>query len=281
MENTAPRPFTAIVNGTTIYGLEAGSSVHQAILFLHGYPQTGKTFEKVMTLLQNEYYMLAIDLPGIGRSQEITGTDKKTIAAFVQQLLNDLNLNNPVVAGHDIGGMVTFSLLQHFPPPVSKAIIMNTAVPGVEPWEAVKRNPYIWHFAFYAVPGLPEQLIDGKQRALFDYFYDTLAARKTMITEEHRQLYAEAYKNNAALKTSLGWYRTFPQDEKDNAAIKNINIPVLYLRGDKDPGKMEDYLYGLKKHGLAGVTGKQVANSGHFAPEEAPEAVATLIREFL
>lgn len=269
------------VNGITVHGMEAGDKNNRAILFLHGYPQTWLAFKELMTLLQQEYYVLAIDLPGIGGSGEISGTDKKTIAAFVRDLLLQLRLKDPVVAGHDVGGMVAFSLLKFFPGVVSKAIIMNTAIPGVEPWEAVKRNPYIWHFAFYAVPGLPELLIDGKQRALFDYFYDTLAADKKGIPEENRRLYAAAYAKNGALRTSLGWYRSFPQDEKDNAPVQPAGIPVLYLRGEKDPGKIDAYLSGLQKNGLSAITGKLVAGSGHFSPEEAPAEVAKYIREFI
>jgi hypothetical protein len=33
----------------------------------------------------------------------------------------------------------------------------------VAPWEEVKRNPYIWHFAFFAIPELPEKAFSGKQ----------------------------------------------------------------------------------------------------------------------
>jgi hypothetical protein len=40
---------------------------------------------------------------------------------------------------------------------------MNVVVPGVDHWSEVKRNPNIWHFAFHAVPELPEKLVQGKE----------------------------------------------------------------------------------------------------------------------
>lgn len=106
--------------------------------------------------------------------------------------------------------MVTYAMLRYFPDRLSSAVIVGTVIPGVDPWEEVRRNPYIWHFAFYAVPRLPEILADGRQSPLFNYFYDTLCHRKNAIAEEKRDLYVRAYENPASLSTGFDWYRAFP-----------------------------------------------------------------------
>lgn len=162
-----------------------------------------------------------------------------------------------------------------------KAVIMCTAIPGVSPWEEVKRNPHIWHFAFFSVPGLPEQLISRKQRILFDYFYDTISADGHAINVEKRERYTAAYSSSEALRTSLEWYRSFPEDEAGNARNIACNTPVLYLRGTKEPGNIDDYTDGLKRSGLLNIRSKLIADSGHFAPEEQPEAVAKAIDDFI
>jgi hypothetical protein len=51
----------------------------------------------------------------------------------------------------------------------------------VAPWDAVERNPHIWHFAFHAVPELPEKLVAGNERAYFDFFYDAIARQATSM----------------------------------------------------------------------------------------------------
>lgn len=38
-----------------------------------------------------------------------------------------------------------------------RAVIMDVPVPGVDPWDDFVRQPFLWHFALHAVPGLPEQ----------------------------------------------------------------------------------------------------------------------------
>jgi pimeloyl-ACP methyl ester carboxylesterase len=269
------------VSGTSIHVATAGDPVNPSILFLHGYPENWAAFEGVMYILKDKYYVLAIDLPGIGNSEPIPSSDKQAMAGFINQVIQALELEKTVLAGHDIGGMVTYSFIKHFPEKLSKAIIMDTVIPGVAPWEEVKRNPHVWHFAFYAVPDLPETLTAGKQRMLFDYFYDTLSYNKQAIGRDKRNVYAHAYETPVALKTGFDWYRAFPNDEKDNAANIPADVPVLYLRGEKESGNIQDYVLGLQKSGLRNLSSKLIAASGHFAPEEKPELVAEVIREFV
>jgi pimeloyl-ACP methyl ester carboxylesterase len=44
---------------------------------------------------------------------------------------------------------------------------------------------------------------------------------------------------------------------------------------------IDEYIAGYEKGGLTNVTGKTIADCGHFAPEEQPQAVWQLISAFL
>jgi pimeloyl-ACP methyl ester carboxylesterase len=267
--------------GTSVHVVVDGNPANQPILFLHGYPENWAAFENVMQLLKDNYYVLAIDLPGIGKSEPIHSGNKYPMADFINQLIQALELERIVLAGHDIGGMTTYAFIKHFPEKLLKAVIMDTVIPGVSPWEEVRRNPYIWHFALYAVPELPETLAAGKQRVIFDYFYNTLSYNKQAIDEHRRNEYAHAYETQVALKTSFDWYRAFPHDEKDNSVNVPVDVPVLYLRGEKESGNMQDYVTGLQKSGLHDLSSKLIAASGHFSPEEQPQLVAEAIQDFV
>jgi len=188
------------------------------------------------------------------------------------------------LVGHDIGGQVAYAYLRAHPHELQRAVLMNIAIPGVEPWSALKKNPGIWHFAFHAIPHLPELLVADRQAPYFDYFYDTIAASPDAVDEKARRTYADAYARSEALHTGFEWYRAFAQDEKDNLEVRNelVRIPVLYLRGEKDPGLgLDAYVDGLRGSGLCNVSGRVIPNSGHFAPDEQPEHVAATLREFV
>ncbi|WP_461111461.1 alpha/beta fold hydrolase [Spirosoma jeollabukense] len=272
-----------LVDGVSLHVVTAGEAAKPAILFLHGFPENWQAFRHVMTGLSDEFYTIAIDLPGIGSSGKIESNDKRTIARYVKGVIDALKVKDVTLVGHDAGGMVTYAYLHAYPNELAKAVIMNVVIPGIDPWETVKNNPRIWHFAFHAIPELPEALITGSQRVYFDYYYNTITAQPDRIDEQTRNSYAEAYSSPDALHTGFEWYRTFPQDEKDNARTKGnqISIPILYLREDREYGNIDDYLKSFRESGLVNVQGKLLTGSGHFAPEEVSEDVVNSLKTFM
>jgi pimeloyl-ACP methyl ester carboxylesterase len=255
------------------YGVtEAGEPGDPAVVFLHGWPQSSRAWDAVMPLaVADGIHAVAVDLPGIGGSANAaTDGTKAELARAVHDLVFALQLEDVVLVGHDIGGMVAYSYLRAYAD-LRAAVIMNVAVPGVEPWPRVLANPHIWHFGFHQVPDLPEKLIAGNERTYLDYFYDTLAARPEAITDEDRAAYAETYANPAASTAGLDWYRAFPADaEHHEAQAGPIETPLLYLRGEEEPGSLETFADGFRRAGVSDLGAALIPGAGHFAPEEAP-----------
>jgi pimeloyl-ACP methyl ester carboxylesterase len=182
--------------------------------------------------------------------------------------------------GQDVGGMIAYSYLRAFQD-LTRAVIMDVVVPGVGPWEEVLRNPYIWHFAFHSIPGLPERLVQGRQHEYFGFFYDVLSADPAKIPPEARADYVQAYSSDAALTAGFSWYRAFAQDAVANKqASHDVATPVLYLRGEKESGQIADYLNGFQAAGLTQLTHGLVPGAGHFTQDEAPAETWRLIASF-
>ncbi|WP_431209283.1 alpha/beta fold hydrolase [Puia sp. P3] len=269
------------LNNTDIHLVEGGQPGTPPILFLHGYPESWIAFTDTMLRLKEKYHVMAIDLPGIGLSRGDVPGDKTSLAALIDSLLEQLQLAPVTIVGHDVGGMIAYSVLRHFPRHITRAVVIGTAIPGVDPWEEVKRNPYIWHFAFYSIPHLPETLATGRTRPLFDYFFDTLCYNKNAIVESSRDHYVKAYNQPGSLTVAFNWYRAFPQDERDNNGLPPATIPLLYIRGEKDTGRIEDYAAGLRKNGVCNLSTALISRSGHFVPEENPVELAQAIDQFM
>ncbi len=271
--------------GVPVHVVEGGAPGAPAVLFLHGWPESWAAFERIMDLLRDRAHVVAIDLPGIGGSATPPPSgDKRTLARHVRGVIAALGLEQVSLVGHDVGGQIVYAFLHAFPGALRRAGIMNVAVPGVAPWLDIKRNPAIWHFGFHAIPGLPETLVQGRQADYFGYFYDRLSATPGGVPPEARARYAEAYARPDALRAGFDWYRGFPEDERNNIAVERqtVDTPVLYLRGSKDPGLgLDRYLEGLRHGGLRDVRGAEIADCGHFAPDEQPQAVAETLGRFL
>jgi pimeloyl-ACP methyl ester carboxylesterase len=175
--------------------------------------------------------------------------------------------------------MAAYAYLRRYE--AARVVIMNTAIPGVAPWDAVIASPTIWHFGLHAVPGLPETLVRGRQAEYFDHFYDVLSADPSRITPDARAAHAAAYGTDASLTAGFDLYRAFAQDAEDNAALTGpVTTPVLYLRGDGEGGDIAAYAEGFRKAGAANLTTATIRDTGHFSQEEQPAAVWAEIHAF-
>jgi len=266
-------------SGGQIHLVESGDPTGPPVLLLHGWPQSAHAWRRVMRLAGGRR-VLAIDLPGIGASTgAATHGTKRGLAAAVHEIVLALDLRSLTLVGHDIGGMVVFAYLRSHGAGLSRAVIMDTVIPGVAPWDQVRAHPRIWHFAFHTVADLPERLVQSRQRPYFDYFYDTLSPDPATITDAARTAYAAAYRSSGALTAGFDWYRSFDQDAADNADRTTTDTPVRYLRGDQEGGDIEAYATGLRASGLTNVTTTVVTGAGHFTPEDAPGQVWAAITD--
>jgi len=261
--------------------LSAGDRNKPALVLLHGWPQSKDVWDAVIDDLASDHFVLAFDLPEIGDSRGAPrSAEKKELARIVLGAAEQAGARSIVVAGFDVGGMVAYAAARDHAQRIAGAVIMNTVLPGLDPWDAVLADPRVWHFAFHKIPALPELLVAGHQRAYFDFFTEVLVGNKPAVTERHRSAFARAYERPEALAAGFDWYRALAADAERNRQRKDIDVPLLYLRGDADGGSPDKYLPALKDAGAKRVTGGVLPRSGEVAPLEAPEALTRALRTF-
>lgn len=264
--------------------VSGGTPGASTLLFLHGWPQDWSAFDSLMTLAAESARVVAIDLPGVGRSHFCNPPSRKhALAAEIRGLVQKLGLEGITVVGHDVGGQIAYSYLRQFSSEITAVVIMDVVIPGIDPWDEVLHNPHIWHFAFHNVPHLPERLVIGKQAEYFDFFFNAIAASSSGVTNKARHRYVEAYREASALKAGFDWYRAFRHDAEDNVSYKGraLQTPVLLIRGDRESGKISKYVDGLRKSGVTNVSGVLIPDAGHFSAEEQPEAAWRAIASFI
>ena len=273
------------VRDAHVHVVEAGDPDARPFVFLHGWPESSRTWEPLMTVAAGQVRAIAIDLPGIGESTgAATDGSKGRLADTVHQLLSALGVTGVTLVGHDIGGMVVYAYLRAYHD-LAQAVIMDVPVPGVAPWEEFVREPYLWHFALHSIADLPERLVQGRQEEYFDYFYTVLSADPAKITSEARRAYVAAYATGSALTAGFNWYRAFHHDVSDNRRASegpHVTTPLLYMRGEQERGgDINTYLEGLRGAGVTHVEPGIVPGAGHFTQEEAPGETWRLIARFV
>jgi pimeloyl-ACP methyl ester carboxylesterase len=251
------------------------------VVLLHGWGQNWYMWRHVMPkLVAQGYTVIAPDLRGIGDSgKPVGGYDKKTVATDIKSLVDQLNLGQVHIVGHDVGGMVAYSYAAQFQSSVRSLTIVDVPLPGIPPWDAIVANPRTWHFRFYANRDLAESLIAGREKTYFAWFYNSEAVNPAGIDEETLDVYARSYATPGALRGGFEHYRAFEQDAKDNSvfAKTKLTIPVLGVGGAGSFGPIiEQHL----KHVAENVRSVSIEGSGHWVADERPAELIEALSKF-
>lgn len=262
----------------------AGSRV---VVLLHGFPQTWWEWRHVMPLLVDAgFRVIALDYRGAGRSwRPRDGYDKRTMALDLERLLREHLMIEERVAlvGHDIGLMVAYAYAQAYRDAVSHLAIIDAPIPGTAVFERVRANPRVWHFAFHNARDIAEALVIGRERLYLQAFFDARIFNPSAIDERDVDLYTAAYSSPGAMRAAFELYRAFEQDGRDNHEALRQNgklaIPVLATWGAiSNSGPL---LRDMMEDVATDVTGVEIAQAGHWIPEENPSALTAALLDLL
>ena len=269
---------TAEINGVKLHYITAGHGA--PLILLHGYAETSLMWKPIIPVLAERFTVIAPDLPGIGDSDiPAHGLDMKSAAISIHDLAKSLGVQKAEVVGHDIGLMVAYAYAAQFASEVTKLVLMDAFLPGVEGWEAVYNNPNIWHFRFNGPT--PEALVQGRERTYFEYFWNDFAADKThSIPEADRKAYTAAYARPGRMHAGWAYFVSFQQAAKDFAQLSQTKLPmpVLTIGGEKSLGEA---LGQQTKLVATDVTVVVLKDTGHWVVEERPKETTEALQKFL
>lgn len=253
-------------------------STGSPVVLLHGWPQTWFCWRHVIPLLAERHTVIAPDLRGLGDSSgPASGYDKKTLAADVHRLMrHELGAGEPFsVVGHDWGGATAYSLAAHHPEEVTALAVVDVTVPGAG-GTPINQGGRRWHHGFHRTPGLPEELVAGREEIYLGWFYRTFGARSDALSAEDVAEYVRTYRRAEALHAGFELYRATDQDVADNQAVARggpLTIPVLAVGGTGGWGRGSEVAESLRTV-ATDVREVLVDDAGHWIPEEQPEVLA-------
>jgi len=118
-----------IVNDLLTHYLEGGSLIAKTtILFLHGWRSSSEVWMDILPHFENKYRVIALDLPGFGKTQtplETFNTDK--YADFVISFIKKFRLEDVIAIGHSYGGRVLLNSAINNRFPFAKIFLVNSS----------------------------------------------------------------------------------------------------------------------------------------------------------
>ncbi len=99
----------AVINEKSINYYECGSG--QEIVFIHGWGRSHEDFMPVINEFGLNYRLIAIDLPGHGKSDDPDGDlSIQGLTDTIEQFLNEINVTDPILICHSFGARIAIKL---------------------------------------------------------------------------------------------------------------------------------------------------------------------------
>jgi pimeloyl-ACP methyl ester carboxylesterase len=282
--------------GVSVNVAEAGPVDAPPVIFLHGFPESHRTWRALVPLLEDRLRLIMPDQRGFGASDkpaEIGAYDTDVLLADLFALADALELERFAVVGHDWGGAIAWLAAIRGDPRITRLAIVNSPHPLVfqkSLIESAEQRAASQYIRAFREPGMEA----GIERMGFDAFFDKSFARHINVAKvgpEERQRYIADWSAPGALTGMLNWYRAsrivVPAVGEAVALppwvtqpFPTIAVPTLVVWGMKDRALLPLQLDGLDAL-IDDLTIERLPDAGHFAPWEAPEEVAAVLGPFL
>jgi pimeloyl-ACP methyl ester carboxylesterase len=241
------------------------------VVFIHGVLNDHSVW-----ILQSRYLahhgwnVLAIDLPGHGKSGGRPPASVEAASAEVLALLDAAGISKAALVGHSFGSLIALETAARAPERVSQLVLVGTAFP-------MRVSPALLEASVSA----PQQAID-----MVNTFSHSMLASPpsalgpgTWLYGGSRALMRRVLASNTEVNVFHTGFKACDSYAQGEAAMAQVQCPTLFVLGQADqmtPPKAAQSLIGQAKNARV----VKLA-AGHSLMTEAPDGVLQALKDFL
>jgi pimeloyl-ACP methyl ester carboxylesterase len=251
------------------------------VLMISGFPQTRLSWNRLIPLISHKFEAVPADLPSFGDSGMLEAPATTENVARVFHVFAAGQGAPWHVVAHDIGAWVAYSWALLFPGDFKSLTLIDAAIPGVTLTEDIQVSDYNrkWNFIFQMLPDLPAELTKGKEDIYVGWWFKNKVHKPGTILPSEVAGYVRAYAREGRMDAAFDYCRKIVDDMEFNRRqfTGKLTIPLQAVGGEHAIPNMGNSLKPYFKN----VTSVTIPDSGHFVPEEQPEALARALLTFL
>lgn len=245
-----------------------------AIVLVHGTPSWSYLWRGLIAGLSADHEVYVLDLLGYGHSPRTADQDMSVIAQgrALAELLELWQLDSPTLVGHDIGGATVLRAHLIHGLPVGRLVLVDAVV--LNPWNTPTTQHIRSHLdAYRTMPShIYEEVVKAHLRTAVD----------SSLDERDLAAYLAPWQGRVGQEA---YFRKIAQWTDDDVGeleplLTSIEVPVTLIWGRQDRW-LEPSIATRLHDAIPGSELRWIADAGHFAPEDAPEAVTAAILDFV
>ncbi|RKT14270.1 pimeloyl-ACP methyl ester carboxylesterase [Paraburkholderia sp. RAU2J] len=250
-------------NGTWIHVTQRGSGEF-ALVFLHYYGGSSRTWDGVASELSDRYRIVATDHRGWGDSEApADGYRIADLAADAEDVIKALGLRRYVLVGHSMGGKVAQLIASRRPGGLEGLVLVAPSPPSPMLLSEEQRATLTGAY---------------QTRESVEFVIDHVLTAKSLDAARREQVIEDSLK--AAPQAKAAWPNVAMREDI-TAAVATIDAPTIVISGELDQvdrvatlqAELLPRIPHAAMHILPGV--------GHLSPLEAPAEVAQVIARFV
>lgn len=286
----------SLSTGVTLKVQFGGPEEGEPIVFLHGFPESHRTWRHQMANLAADYRVIAPDQRGFAGSDKPAEREAYQTDRIVEDLFalaDALGLGRFTLVGHDWGGAASWLAALRNGERVRRLVIVNAPHPLIFQRSLIDDEPQreaSQYIRAFRVPGFELGIRAMGYQTFFEKTFGPHVDLR-LIPDAERQAYVDDWSQPGAMSAMLNWYRASSIEvptpgEKarkpiwTHAPFPKLKMPVLVVWGLKDKALLPVQLEGLDDL-VADLRIVTSPTAGHFIPWEEPETVTGAIRDFI
>ena len=264
--------FPRLASGIRIRVVERGDPAAPAIVLVHGWGCTAYVFRYNMPAIADAgYRVVAPDLKGHGLSDKPAGADDYTIDALVEHLretLDALGLERTVLAGHSLGGTLSYHFAARYPGRVrGLGLLAPAGLTGV---------PLMRLYRLLTPAALNPLFKRARSRAPVKIALRRVYGKRGHFTHRDIEEYAAPSQFTDYWPAIRQLLHSYDWKAAVHRQLSVVNVPAVGVWGSRDHMMPHDGM-NIYKRLVPGIELRSVTDAGHIVTEETPIEVNEML----